>query len=159
MPLATAVALLALLVALIALLGLVAVYGRLRQLEAGDIAGYSSSIGRRAPDVLLPRGSASVTVVAVLDDDCALCHTLWAALAELSESDSVRVVGLGAGFACGGNAQLLDDATVRGALFEGYAPTVLTVDHVGLIITRRFIYPDTDLPTVLRELTGLVMSS
>jgi hypothetical protein len=44
------------------------------------------------------------------------------------------------------------DPAARADLFEGYAPTVLAVDAAGTVVARRFVYTDTDLPAVLREL-------
>jgi hypothetical protein len=46
------------------------------------------------------------------------------------------------------------DVAARADLFEGYAPTLLAVDASGTVVARRFVYSDTDVPAVLRELTA-----
>jgi hypothetical protein len=164
MSLALAVALLALLVALFALVALVAVYARVRALEAGratGLSGYASLVGRPAPAAVRPRPGEQVTVVAVLDADCALCRAVLQAMGEAHRSDAViggvRYVGLVDRAADvpapGGGAELVVDVQARADLFEGYAPTVLTVDASGTVTARRFVYPDTDLPALLRDLT------
>lgn len=170
MELATAISLVAVLVALVAVLGLVAVYGRLRQLEAGaatDLSGYSAASTRIAPSAVLPRAGATASLVAVLDRDCAMCHVLWLHLSELRESGdyaSLRIVGLldapvgdafGA-FGGGSGAELLVDASARADLYEGYAPTLLAVDREGEVRSRRFVYADTDIPSTVRELADSV---
>jgi hypothetical protein len=161
MTVTLAVALLALLVALFALVALVAVYARVRGLEAGVAtgpSGYPTLVGRPAPAAVRPGPQERCALVAVVDGDCALCRTLLAGLAELRtspEGSGVRIVGLtdrvhdhplpaGA---------LRVDAAARADLFEGYAPTVLAVDAAGTVVGRQFVYPDTDIPAVLRELT------
>jgi hypothetical protein len=160
MSVTLAVALLALLVALFALAALVAVYARVRGLEAGVAtgpSGYPALVGRPAPAAVRPRPGERCALVAVVDGDCALCRTLLAALADVITGPAgggVRVVALtdrahenplpaGA---------LQVDAAVRADLFEGYTPTVLAVDAAGTVVARQFVYPDTDVPAVLREL-------
>lgn len=161
MSLALAVALCALLVALFALVALVAVYARVRALEAGRVAelsGYAALVGRPAPAVVRPRAGQRVGVVAVLDADCALCHGVWDAIATGDEDPGARVVALvdrADAFAThpGGRAELLVDADARADLFEGYSPTVLAVDAAGTVTSRSFVYADTDLGALVRELT------
>ena len=46
------------------------------------------------------------------------------------------------------------DVAARADLFEGYAPTVLAVDAAGTVVARRFVYADTDLTELLRELVA-----
>jgi hypothetical protein len=162
MSVALAVALLALLVALFALVAVVAVYARVRALEAGraaELSGYASLVGRPAPAAVRPRPGEQVAVVAVLDGDCALCRAVWQAMGEAHRRDAViggvRYVGL-VGRATDvptGGAELVVDGQARADLFEGYAPTVLTVGVAGTVTGRRFVYPDTDVPALLRDLT------
>ena len=155
-----AVALLALLVALFALVALVAVYARVRGLEAGAAtgpSGYPALVGRPAPAAVRPRAGERCALVAVVDGDCALCRTLLAALADLTAGPAgggVRVVALTDRVHENPLAPgvLQVDPAVRADLFEGYAPTVLAVDGAGTVVARQFVYPDTDVPTVLRGL-------
>lgn len=152
-----AVALLALLVALFALVALVAVYARVRALEAGRTAGltgYAALVGRQAPASIRPRSGERVSLVAVLDADCALCHGVWEALATAAIDPVVRHVALvdratEFGAHPGDRAQMLADGDARAELFEGYSPTLLAVDAAGVITHRSFVYADTDLPELL----------
>ena len=158
MTVSLAVALLALLVALFALVALVAVYARVRALEAGTAAGmsgYRSLVGRPAPAALHPGPGRRRTLVAVLDGDCTLCRVVLAALETVV--DDVRVVALtdradDARPLPSGDVRV--DPAARAELFEGYAPTVLAVDAAGTVVARRFVYSDTDVPALLRELAG-----
>lgn len=162
-----AVALLALLVALFAVTALVAVYARVKALEAGTgpaaLSGYAALVGRPAPPAVAPRAGERMSVVAVLDTSCATCLSLWDTLndvaAELADSaPGARYVGLVdhrtdlAGAATGPHAELLADTTVRADLFEGYAPTLLAVDAGGTVFHRSFVYPDTDVRALLLDL-------
>jgi hypothetical protein len=161
-----AVALLALLVALFALVALVAVYARVRGLEAGAAtgpSGYPALVGRPAPAAVRPRAGERCALVAVVDGDCALCRTLLAALAELADLADLTADPAGGGVRVVALTDRLHetplppgalqvDPGVRADLFEGYAPTVLAVDGAGTVVARQFVYPDTDVPTVLREL-------
>jgi hypothetical protein len=158
MSVALAVALLALLVALFTLVALVAVYARLRGLEAaGDVAvsGYPALVGRPAPASARPGPADAAGLVAIVDGDCALCGALLDALADVDAAGGVQVVALsdraGHGSAPG---FLRVDVAARADLFEGYAPTVLAVDAAGTVVGRRFVYADTDLPEALRELVA-----
>ncbi len=158
MTLPLAVALLALLVALFAVLALVAVYARVRALEAGrgvfaDPSGYAPVVGRPAPAAVAPGAGERGAVVAVVDGDCALCHTVWDALGA-ADLPGVRRVAVAdrAGVFGAGPAELLVDPAVRAALFEGYSPTVLVLDAAGTVAARRFVYADTDVPGLLRDL-------
>lgn len=155
---ALAVALLALLVALFTLVALVAVYARLRGLEAaGDVAvsGYPALVGRPAPVSVRPGPGDAAGLVAIVDGDCALCGALLDALADVDAAGGVHVVAL-SDRAGHGNAPafLRVDVTARADLFEGYAPTLLAVDAAGTVVARRFVYADTDLPEALRELVA-----
>jgi hypothetical protein len=155
-----AVALLALLVALFALVALVAVYARVRALEASraaELSGYAPLVGRSAPAAVRPAPGQRVAVVAVLDAQCAVCHTVWDALAG-EEDPLVRVVALvdrPEEFATrpAGRAELITDPGARADLYEGYSPTLLAVDAAGAVTHRSFVYGDTDLAGLLRELT------
>lgn len=158
MTVTLAVALLALLVALVASVALVAVYARVRGLEAGaaaDLTGYPTLVGRLAPASVRAGPADRCALVAVLDGDCALCRDVLAALAATA-TDGVRVVALtdrpGDHALPGGAVRV--DAAARAELFEGYAPTVLAVDTAGTVVARRFVYADTDVPALLRELTA-----
>ncbi|MFC5994404.1 hypothetical protein ACFQE5_09300 [Pseudonocardia hispaniensis] len=163
MSLSLAVALLALLVALFTLVALVAVYARLRALEAGrraELSGYAPLVGRAGPATVRPRPGERLTVVAVLDTGCALCRGVWDALrAVAAECPDARFVGLvdrpadlpDAGPA--GDAELLADLATRADLYEGYSPTVLVVDAAGTIVHRSFIYSDTNVRSLLSDLT------
>jgi hypothetical protein len=156
MSLALAVALLALLVALFTLVALVAVYARLRGLEAaGDVAvsGYPALVGRPAPDSVRPGPDDAAGLVAIVDGDCALCGALLDALADVDAAGGVHVVALSDRAGHGSTPAFLRvDVAARADLFEGYAPTVLAVDAAGTVVARRFVYADTDLPEALREL-------
>jgi len=156
MSLALAVALLALLVALFTLVALVAVYARLRGLEAaGDVAvsGYPALVGRPAPDSVRPGRDDAAGLVAIVDGDCALCGALLDALADVDAAGGVQVVALSDRAGHGSAPAFLRvDVAARADLFEGYAPTVLAVDATGTVVARRFVYADTDLPKALREL-------
>lgn len=159
MSVALAVALLALLVALFCLLALVAVYARLRTLEAAravDLSGYATIVGRTAPAAVRPGRGQRAAVVAVLDADCGTCHQVWDAMARAAEPGT-RTVGLippgAADLRAQGDAELLDDPAVRAELFEGYAPTLLAVDAAGTVVRRSFVYPDTDLTALLADLS------
>ena len=156
MSLALAVALLALLVALFTLVALVAVYARLRGLEAaGDVAvsGYPALVGRPAPVSVRPGPGDVAGLVAIVDGDCALCGALLDALADVDAAGGVRVVALSDRAGHGdAPAFLRVDVAARADLFEGYAPTVLAIDAAGTVVARRFVYADTDLPEALREL-------
>lgn len=143
-----AVALLALLVALFALVALVAVYARVRALEAGradGVSGYAGLLGSPAPAAVAPAADQDVSVVAVLDADCALCHEVLATLAAAAAPGhrSVAVCDRDA-FAPAAGVDVVVDAGVRAELFEGYSPTVLAVDASGRIRSRTFVYADTD---------------
>lgn len=160
MSVTLAVALLALLVALFALVALVAVYARVRVLEAGraaELSGYASLVGRPAPASVRPRAGERSSVVAVLDADCALCHSVWDALGAVPDELPTRVVALvdrPGLFSTGtGRAELLIDVDARVDLFEGYSPTLLGVDAAGQVTRRSFVYSDTDLRALLRDLT------
>ena len=164
MTVTLAVALIALLTALFALVALVAVYARVRSLEAGTgagLTGYPTLVGRPAPASVRPRPGERGALVAVVDGDCALCRTVLAALAAIT---GVRVVALtdrddaAEGHALAAGAVRVDVAA-RADLFEGYTPTVLAVDAAGTVVARRFVYSDTDVPTVLRELAGQATQS
>ena len=160
MSLALAVALLALLVALFTLVALVAVYARLRGLEAaGDVAvsGYPALVGRPAPVSVRPGPGDAAGLVAIVDGDCALCGALLDALADVDAAGGVQVVALSDRVGHGGAPAFLRvDVAARADLFEGYAPTVLAVDAAGTVVARRFVYADTDLPEALRELVARV---
>ena len=188
---ALAVALLALLVAVFTLVALVAVYARVRQLEAGravELSGYASLIGRVAPAAVHPARPDELSVVAVLDDGCALCHAVWSefgAIADELPGAPARLLGVldkpsdgadgradhaagnradaagngagdgvgdPAGFPAHPRVELLADTVVRADLFEGYSPTLLAVDGSGKISYRSFVYRDTDVRALLREL-------
>jgi hypothetical protein len=150
-----AVALLALLVALFALVALVAVYARVRALEAArsiGLSGYGAVVGRPAPPPVRPGPGQRAGLVAVLDADCALCHAVWDALAEVTDT-GVRVVALvdrADAFAPHPGAELLTDPAARAELFEGYAPTVLQLDGAGTVVHRAFVDADTDLSGLVR---------
>ena len=155
-----AVALLALAVACFALLGLIAIYGKLRQIEAGigtDISGYSLAARRVAPEAVWPREGTEVSIVALLDENCVLCQEMWKTVAEFSsreESDGIRYIGLvptgeNLLFPAEGRLEISLDVSVRAELFEGYAPVLLVVDTEGNIQDRKFIYGDTDVVEIL----------
>lgn len=155
MTLTLAVALIALLVALFALVALVAVYARVRALETGraaELSGYAPLVGRPAPAAVRPREGESGALVAILDADCAQCHDVYALLGEVSRP-GVRFAAVAdrADFA-GSLAELVVDPEVRGALFEGYSPTVLALDARGVVVRRRFVYADTDVRGLLLDL-------
>jgi hypothetical protein len=162
MSVALAVALLALLVAAFTLVALVAVYARVRGLEAasGDtgLSGYATLVGRPAPASVRPGPGEGCSLVAVLDGDCTLCATVFQALIAANAADDVRVVALTDRIhdpAAGpGTGILRVDVAARADLYEGYAPTVLAVDAGGMVVARRFVYADTDLPELLRELVA-----
>lgn len=155
-------ALLALLVALFTLVALVAVYARLRQLEAGrvQLSGYAALVGRAAPAAVSPRDGELVAVVAVLDADCALCRGVWSALcgaADELRDEPARFVAvvdrLEHGFDQHPRCELRADVGARADLFEGYSPTLLAVDATGTVTHRSFVYPDTDVRALLLDLT------
>jgi hypothetical protein len=161
MSVALAVALLALLVALFTLVALVAVYARLRGLEAaGDtgLSGYATLVGRPAPVSVRPGPGDGCSLVAVLDGDCTLCAAVLQALDAVHAAGDVRIVALTDRIpdpAAEPGAELLRvDVAARADLFEGYAPAVLAVDPGGTVVARRFVYADTDLPELLRELVA-----
>ena len=101
-------------------------------------------VGRPAPVAVRPRPGEQVAVVAVLDGDCALCRAVWQAMGEAHHEDAViggvQYVGLVDRAADvpapGGCAELVVDDQARADLFEGYAPTVLTVDAKGTVTGR-----------------------
>jgi hypothetical protein len=157
MSVALAVALLALLVALFSLVALVAVYARVRGLEnAGDtgVTGYPALVGRPAPASVRPGPGAQCGLVAILDGDCTLCATVVEALDDVHAAGDVHVVALTDRIAGAGTTPgiLRVDVAARADLFEGYAPTVLAVNAAGTVVARRFVYADTDLTELLREL-------
>jgi len=162
MSVALAVALLALLVAAFTLVALIAVYARVRGLEAasGDtgLSGYATLVGRPAPASVRPGAGEGCSLVAVLDGDCTLCAAVLQALITANAADDVRVVALTDRIheaAAGPGAGILRvDVAARADLYEGYAPTVLAVDAGGTVVARRFVYADTDLPELLRELVA-----
>lgn len=150
-----ALALLALLIALFALVALVAVYARVRALEAAretGLSGFAAVVGRPAPPSVRPGPGRRAGFVAVLDADCALCHAVWGALAEVTDT-RVRVVALvdrADAFAAHPGAELLADPGVRAELFEGYTPTVLQLDAAGTVVQRAFVDAEADLPALFR---------
>jgi hypothetical protein len=157
------VALLALLVALFALVALVAVYARVRALEAAraaGLSGYASLAGRAAPAAVRPRPGQRLSLVAVLDPGCGSCHAVLAALGGPADPAvrSVALVDRTDGFEVPADAavELLADPAARAELFEGYAPTLLVVDATGAVRDRRFVYPDTDLPGLVRSLAAAI---
>lgn len=164
MSVSLAIALLSLLVALFSLVALVAVYARVRALEAGralfaaaDVTGYAPLVGRPAPVAVAPRAGERVCVVAVLDAECGICRDVWAALGAAAERvEHARFVGLAppaADLPDAGRAELLTDPATRADLYEGYAPTVLAVDAAGTVVHRSFVYPDTDLESLVLHLS------
>jgi hypothetical protein len=160
MSVALAVALLALLVAAFTLVALIAVYARVRGLEAasGDtgLSGYATLVGRPAPASVRPGPGEGCSLVAVLDGDCTLCAAVFQALIAVNAADDVRVVALTDRIhdPAAGTGILRVDVAARADLYEGYAPTVLAVDAGGTVVARRFVYADTDLPELLRELVA-----
>ena len=160
MSVALAVALLALLVAAFTFVALIAVYARLRGLEAASadtgLSGYATLVGRPAPASVRPGPSEGCSLVAILDGDCTLCATVVDALTAVNAADRVRVVGLTDRIhdPAAGTGILRVDVAARADLYEGYAPTVLAVDAGGTVVARRFVYADTDLPELLRELVA-----
>jgi hypothetical protein len=160
MSVALAVALLALLVAAFTLVALIAVYARVRGLEAasGDtgLSGYATLVGRPAPASVRPGPGEGCSLVAVLDGDCTLCAAVIQALIAVNAADDVRVVALTDRIhdPAAGTGILRVDVAARADLYEGYAPTVLAVDAGGTVVARRFVYADTDLPELLRELVA-----
>ena len=160
MSVALAVALLALLVAAFTLVALIGVYARVRGLEAASadtgLSGYATLVGRPAPASVRPGPGERCSLVAILDGDCTLCSTVVDALAAVNAADRVRVVGLTDRIhgPATGTGILRVDVAARADLYEGYAPTVLAVDAGGTVVARRFVYADTDLPELLRELVA-----
>jgi hypothetical protein len=160
MSVALAVALLALLVAAFTLVALIGVYARVRGLEAASadtgLSGYATLVGRPAPASVRPGPSEGCSLVAILDGDCTLCATVVDALTAVNAADRVRVVGLTDRIhdPAAGTGILRVDVAARADLYEGYAPTVLAVDAGGTVVARRFVYADTDLPELLRELVA-----
>lgn len=160
MSVALAVALLALLVAAFTLVALIGVYARVRGLEAASadtgLSGYATLVGRPAPASVRPGPGERCSLVAILDGDCTLCATVVDALAAVNAADRVRVVGLTDRIhgPATGTGILRVDVAARADLYEGYAPTVLAVDAGGTVVARRFVYADTDLPELLRELVA-----
>jgi len=160
MSVTLAVALLALLVSLFTLVALVAVYARVRGLEAGAAAGlsvYPTLVGRPAPAAVRPDRGQRAAVVAVLDGDCALCRTVLLELATQAPAADVRVVALtdaATDLRVPPGVERVADTAARADLYEGYAPTLLAVDAAGTVVARRFVYPDTDVAVLLRELTA-----
>jgi hypothetical protein len=160
MSVALAVALLALSVALFTLVALIAVYARVRGLEAGGAGatGYPTLVGRPAPASVRPGPDARCGLVAILDGDCTLCATVLEALAAVQAGGGVHVVALTDRIADAGSQPgtgiLRVDVAARADLFEGYAPTVLAVDAAGTVVARRFVYADTDLAELLRGLVA-----
>jgi hypothetical protein len=162
MSVALAVALLALLVAAFTLVALIGVYARVRGLEAASadtgLSGYATLVGRPAPASVRPGPGEGCSLVAILDGDCTLCAMVVDALAAVNAADRVRVVGLTDRIhdsAVGRGTGLIRlDVAARADLYEGYAPTVLAVDAGGTVVARRFVYADTDLPELLRELVA-----
>jgi hypothetical protein len=160
MSVALAVALLALLVAAFTLVALIAVYARVRGLEAASadtgLSGYATLVGRPAPASVRPGPGEGCSLVAVLDGDCTLCATVFQALIAVNAADDVRVVALTDRIhdPAAGTGILRVDVAARADLYEGYAPTVLAVDAGGTVVARRFVYADTDLPELLRELVA-----
>ena len=162
MTLSMAIALTAVTVALLALLGLIAVYGKLRQLEASivvDISGYSESANRLAPVAVHPCGATELSIVAMLDQDCGLCKEVWNALCDFSllpDAKTLRFIGLPAAMDTlqlpgSDRIELNTDPAVRADLFEGYTPVLLVIDRDGRIQDRKFIYSDTDVRLFLTE--------
>jgi hypothetical protein len=160
MSVALAVALLALLVAAFTLVALIAVYARVRGLEAASadtgLSGYATLVGRPAPASVRPGPGEGCSLVAILDGDCTLCATVVDALTAVNAADRVRVVGLTDRIhdPAAGTGILRADVAARADLYEGYAPTVLALDAGGTVVARRFVYADTDLPELLRELVA-----
>jgi hypothetical protein len=160
MSVALAVALLALLVAAFTLVALIAVYARVRGLEAASadtgLSGYATLVGRPAPASVRPGPAEGCSLVAILDGDCTLCATVFQALIAVNAADDVRVVALTDRIhdPAAGTGILRIDVAARADLYEGYAPTVLAVDAGGTVVARRFVYADTDLPELLRELVA-----
>jgi hypothetical protein len=103
-----------------------------------------------------PGPGEGCSVVAILDGDCTLCATVVDALTALNAAGRVRVVGLTDRIhdPAAGTGILRADVAARADLYEGYAPTVLAVDAGGTVVARRFVYADTDLPELLRELVA-----
>jgi hypothetical protein len=122
------------------------------------LSGYATLVGRPAPASVRPGPGERCGLVAVLDGDCTLCATVVDALTGMNAADDVRVVALTNRIhdsAVGpGTGILRLDVAARADLYEGYAPTVLAVDAGGTVVARRFVYADTDLPELLRELVA-----
>jgi len=157
----TALALLALAVAVFALLAVGGVYGRLKQAERALADMTFGEIASSMPEELRPRDGAAATVVLTLDGECPTCHQLAAAV-DAAVSDGVmtglRVVRMFATEESRGRHTPSDlvetyaDPDLWTAVYEGYTPTVSIVDRNGRVVHRRFVYPDTDLGALVRDL-------
>jgi hypothetical protein len=170
MSLSTAVALLALLFAVFACLAVGAVYRRLRLLEwrvakSGDST--LADVRTVAPESLRPREGDAGVVALLLDDSCSLCQTVWESLAGHETpgiADAVRLVAVlpsagAAGLYAGSTTEINTDPDVWRALYEGYTPCLYWIDAEGRVADRRFIYPDTDVVGLLRDVVPVSRSS
>ncbi|MGV9303887.1 MULTISPECIES: hypothetical protein [unclassified Nonomuraea] len=165
MSLATALALLSLLLSVFAILAVGAVYARLRMMEQTVLKPGRDRLDdevREAPPALRPGRDQDGTLVLMLDASCSICRQVWAAAAAVSRSRT-RVVAV---FSHADSAQGFDgpvekvaDPDLWTALHEGYTPCVLAVDATGRITDRRFVYADTDLPTLFHDLIPSLSTS
>ncbi|MDX3104763.1 hypothetical protein ACIBO5_45415 [Nonomuraea angiospora] len=165
MTLPAALALVSLLLSLFTLVAVGGVYARLRMLEQSvlDPAGAQlADQSRKVPDELRPRGAATHALALLLDAGCGVCAGLWKEIAE-RPVPGTRVVGVFASQETAasfeGPMDKLAGPDLWTALYEGYAPCIYLITPAGEIADRRFVYGDTDIPALLKELLPALSES
>lgn len=157
MSLPLALSLLSLLIAIFAVIAVAAVYSRLRALEQTALNPGSDRLAdddREMPVALLPGPGRQATLAVLLTGDCGVCRGVWESL-RAADLPGVRLVGVtgdagaAAAFAEG---TVLADPDLWTALYEGYAPSLTVIDGTGAVLTRHFVYGDTEIPALLKEL-------
>ncbi|MBG0831089.1 hypothetical protein HS041_25340 [Planomonospora sp. ID67723] len=159
-----AVALLALLVGVFALLAVAAVYSRVRTLEQTALSSSSdrlADVSRVSPASLLPQAGQAFSLVVLMDAACGICHQTWEAVSSTA-LPGVRLIGLlaeapsSASFT--GDA-VMADPDLWSNLYEGYSPCLYVIAPSGDVVDRRFVYGDTDIPGLLRELLSFTSAA
>ncbi|MEV0612838.1 hypothetical protein AB0I81_05870 [Nonomuraea sp. NPDC050404] len=157
MSLPLALSLLSLLIAIFAVIAVTAVYSRVKALEQTALNPDSDRLADdevKMPAALLPGPGRQATLAMLLDGGCAICHGVWESL-QGADLPGVRVVGVTGDLAAASaftEGTVLADPDLWTALYEGYAPSLTIIDDAGAVLDRRFVYGDTDIPTLLSEL-------
>jgi hypothetical protein len=138
-----------------------AVYARLRQLEV-QVSRPDGAVLADArvdvPESLRPRRDEAGVLALLLDDSCSLCHEVREAAGRESGHTATRIVAVlpspaaALSYRDSTSLEFSTDPEAWRALYEGYTPSLHLIDSQGRVADRRFIYADTDVAALLREI-------